>query len=238
MKCEQRERISSGSSVFRPPSSACPDKEHSDCIGILRFPLFPLQFSLGKGIGYSTAGAFDVLLESGQDLAAFAGPAFLTGGYADHQRIGRNISVHNGTGGDKGVLSNGMAAQDRGIGPDGGAFPDQGFMIVIRTALRVFTAGINDIGKDHGRAAKDIVFQLHTFVNRNIVLDLDVIADAHIRSHIDILTKGAVGSDTGTGLNMAEVPDLGPGSELDVVVDVAAFVDEWFVFHLELTHDI
>ena len=58
--------------------------------------------------------------------------------------------------------------------PSGCAFFDQGFLKFVFSGN--MTSGVDDIGKDHGRTAEDIVFKGHSFVNWNIVLDFDVVA--------------------------------------------------------------
>ena len=81
------------------------------------------------------------------------------------------------------------------------------------------------IGEDTTRTAKHVVLYFHPLIYRNIVLDADTVADADIVAHIDILAKGATGTDTGTPLDVAEVPYLGVVADEDIVVDIAAFVD-------------
>ena len=71
-----------------------------------------------------------------------------------------------------------------------------------------------------------MILQLHPFVNRDIVLDPDPIADADIVRHIDILAQGTILPDYRPTLHMAEMPDLRAGADLHIIIDIAAFVYE------------
>ena len=48
----------------------------------------------------------------------------------------------------------------------------------------------------------------------------------HSAADVDILSEGAVLSDSGSFLYMAEVPDLSAGSDGDIGIDITAFVYE------------
>lgn len=69
-----------------------------------------------------------------------------------------------------------------------------------------------------------MILQLHPFVNRDIVLDPDPIADADIASHIDILAQGTVLPYHRPTLHVAEMPNLGARANLHIIIDIAAFV--------------
>ena len=82
-----------------------------------------------------------------------------------------------------------------------------------------------------GWTTEDIVFNFHAFVDRNVVLDADTVADADIVTHIHILSQGTVRADHGSTLNMAEMPNLRSGAYLDAVIHVAALVNEKVFLH-------
>ena len=90
---------------------------------------------------------------------------------------------------DKSVFANGMAANNGRIGTDGSAFPNERFFIKCFSPLRIFASRIEDVGKNHRRAAEDVIFKLDTFIDRNIILNLDMIADSDVVPHIHILPK-------------------------------------------------
>ena len=64
------------------------------------------------------------------------------------------------------------------------------------------------------------VLQVHSCVDRDVVLDLDVISDAGTAIHVDVLPEDASFTDLGTLHDVAEVPDL------RAPADGGAFVDD------------
>lgn len=83
-----------------------------------------------------------------------------------------------------------------------------------------------DVRKNTGGAAEYMILQLHPFVNRDIVLDPDPIADADIVRHIDILAQGTVLPYHRPTLHVAEMPNLGARANLHIIIDIAAFVNK------------
>jgi len=166
------------------------------------------------------------VLELRQYFAAFAGPANPAGRDADHQGIIRHISGYHGAGTDERVFADRMPADNGGIGADGGAFPDQGFVIILRAALRILTAGINDIGKDHRRPTENIILKCNAFIHGDVVLNFDEVADDDVVADVDVLPDGAFLADARTGLDMTEVPDAGAFPDRDLLINVAGFVNE------------
>ena len=81
--------------------------------------------------------------------------------------------------------------------------PYERFYIVC-SALRILGTGRQIVCKHTGRAAKNIVLKFNTFVDRDIVLQLTAVADAHISGHIDILTQGTFLANDRAFLDMAE----------------------------------
>ncbi len=62
--------------------------------------------------------------------------------------------------------------------------------------------GSIDIGEDARWAAENIVFQFNAFVNGNIILYTDPVANLHVITNIHILSKRAVTANDGTLLDM------------------------------------
>ena len=91
--------------------------------------------------------------------------------------------------------------------------------------------GRGDISKYTGWAAEDIVLNLHTLIDGHVVLDTYAIADADIVADVHILAQGAVATQTGTTLHMAEVPNLRASTDLYIIVDIAGRMDV-IVFHI------
>mgnify|MGYP003296599570 CR=1 FL=1 len=77
-----------------------------------------------------------------------------------------------------------------------------------------------DIGEHAGRAAEYIIFYLHTFVERDIVLDADTIANLHVITYVYILPERAVLAYLSTFLNVAEMPNLCSFANLHAIVNV------------------
>src|SRR5882724_6844691 len=110
----------------------------------------------GQLIMLSTGFAVPVALDQLKSNSATANPSNLPGGTADHQRIVRDVFCYNGTRPDKGVLANGCSAHNRGIGAQTGSSSYKSSLILI-LSIHV-TSRINDVGKDHRRSAKHVVF--------------------------------------------------------------------------------
>jgi hypothetical protein len=118
----------------------------------------------------------------------------------------RNVFCYNSTSPNKGVSSPCYSAYDGSIGSDCCAFLDQSRPYLIHLAN--FSPGIVNIGKDHGRAAKNSVFKGHTFIYTDVVLYLALFADGYIRAYYHVLADVAIFPYVGAGENMGEVPDL------------------------------
>src|SRR5215472_5853994 len=80
-------------------------------------------------------------------------------------------------------------------------------------------ARIDNIGKDHGGPAKDVVLEFDTSVDGNIVLDLDVVPNLALRAYHDVLTEVATNADFRAAHNVAEVPDPGSWADFTAWVD-------------------
>ena len=169
-------------------------------------------------------------VEAAKAFAALADPAYLTGRNSGHQRVVLYVSGHYRAGADKGAPADGMAAHYRAVRAERCAFAHA------RTRVNpvhreVRPRGVH-VGEYAGRSAEYVVLQLHAFVDRDIVLDADAVAYTDVAAYIDVLSERAVGTDLGTFLDMAEMPNLGTGTYLDSVIDVAALVNV-IVLHLQ-----
>ena len=115
-----------------------------------------------------------------------------------------------------------MAANDGAVGPQGGAFLDEGGADLIHFGY--LGAGVVDICEDHRGAAEDAVFQGDAFIHAHVVLELALVADGHIRADDNVLAYVAVLADFGAGEDVGEVPDFGAFAYGNVVVDNGCFV--------------
>ena len=126
--------------------------------------------------------------------------------------------------------SDGVAANDGAVGSQRGPFLDQcALVLAIGWAIQ---SGHQHIGKDTTRSEEDVVFNLHTFIDRHIILDTDTIADVDIGANIDILSQRAVLSKHSTFLDMTEMPYLGAFAQSDALIDVRTLVYIYFLFQL------
>src|SRR5205814_1993918 len=71
-----------------------------------------------------------------------------------------------------------------------------------------------------------VVFEHHALVDRNVVLNLHVVADLGPGHHDDVLAQAAALPDHGARHHVTEVPDLGVPADPCARIDVARLVDE------------
>lgn len=110
-----------------------------------------------------------------------------------------------------------MAAQNRGVGADGGAAAHASgakFVFLFNEG-----AGIGYVSKDAARPQKNFCLDLDALVNRDVVLHLYAVADAHVFADEDILPEGAIASDARAGRNVDEMPHLGAAADFYVFID-------------------
>jgi len=88
-----------------------------------------------------------------------------------------------------------------------------------------------DVGEYARWATEHVVFNLHAFVDRHVVLYAHAIAYMYVVAYVDVLSEGAVLAYDGAFLHMAEMPYLGACTYGAAVVDIRAFVYEYFVSH-------
>ena len=82
------------------------------------------------------------------------------------------------------------------------------------------TARIDHVCEHHRGPAEDIVLQLHSRVDRDIVLYLYIVSDAYTWANNHILSEVAILAQTSPAHNVREVPNL------CAVPNVAACIDD------------
>ena len=146
------------------------------------------------------------------------------GRVAYHQGMVGDILCDYRTGADKGIAADGVAADDGAVGPQGGAFLDEGGADLVH--LGDFRPWVEDIREDHRGAAEDAVFQGDAFIDADVVLDLAFVADGDVRADDDILANVAVFADFGSGKDMGEVPDFCALADFCTFIDYGGCVGE------------
>ena len=186
--------------LYRPMNNEAFNRHYVPAITAIAEPLFPrgraglaamLRFL--KGGGWLALG-FDQFDREGAELRFFdlptrtvLTPADLARRYADHQGKVGHVFLHHGTGTDKGVAPHGAAADDGGVGTDGGSVFYQGAAVL--GLARHGRARVVHIGKHHARAAEHVILERDGIVDADIVLDLDVVADQHVIADEHVLAE-------------------------------------------------
>jgi len=152
-----------------------------------------------------------------------ADPADLIGRDAGHQGKRFDVPVHDGTGGDEGVLADGNAADDGAVGAERGPAFDQGVAIFVLTHHG--RAGIVDVGEHHTGAAEDIVLEGDVVIDGDVVLDLAVVADHHLVADEDVLAEAASLADACGGADVDPVPDPAAVADLGAFIDNGGWMD-------------
>jgi hypothetical protein len=142
-----------------------------------------------------------------EPVARPGNPSDLPTGYSHNQSVRGDIFGYYRPCSYESVFTDCITANNRGISPNGGPALDVCFHVFV-LALYV-AARVDNIGKYHTRPAKNIVFQDNFVVDRNVVLDLDIIAQPGSTAYIAILAKHALTSNFGPGHYMNPVPDFG-----------------------------
>src|SRR6185437_12757084 len=165
--------------------------------------------------------------------AALAHPADSTGGHAHHQGIRRYVRGHHGTRADEGVLTERHTTDDCRVRANGRAALHPRLAVLVLAGH--VAAWVHDVGKHARRPTEYVVFERHALVDRDVVLNLDVVPDPHAGHHHHVLAQVAALTDRGTGHDVGEVPDLRTPADLRTVVEIARFVDEELC-HLDPDH--
>src|SRR5712664_2668701 len=159
-----------------------------------------------------------------QSLTALAHPPHAARRHADHQAVGGHVGRDHGARADERVLAECDAANDGRVGPDGAAALHERAPVFV--LARDVAARVHHVGEHAGGPAEDVVFQLDALVNRDVVLDLDVVADFRPGHHDDVLAEVAALAVHGAGHDVRKVPDLGAAADYRSVVDIAGLVCE------------
>lgn len=141
-----------------------------------------------------------------QTDAAGTNPAPNTRGVAINQSIVGYVARHNRAGSHKRVPPY-CGATDYGTVRPKGSAPLYQRPPVLIPAHHV-AAWIHDVGEYHGRPAEYIVLQDAASINRDIILDLDVVADGYVRRNYHVLTNIAAVADPAILHDVREMPDL------------------------------
>src|SRR4029450_254925 len=120
------------------------------------------------------------------------------------------LPSHHCSRANKGIPPNHRTTDNGGIGANGRPASHQGARILIVTH-DLCTWG-NDVCKDTRRSTEDIIFEFHPRVDRDVILNLDVIAQHHVRSHMHVLAQNTALPNARPGHHMAKMPDLRPST--------------------------
>src|SRR5690554_2708167 len=165
-----------------------------------------------------------------QMVTTFAHPTGMPGRITHHQGIGGHTAGDDRPCSYKGVVANFNAANNGGVGPDGGTLADFGRPVLMFAGNGA--AGIEHIGKNSRGPHKTIVLTYHALVGRNVVLHFYVVAQYHAGGHHNVLTETAIASDATAGYQVAKVPDARTGANFTIFIDYGRLVDEcFFVYH-------
>src|SRR6185437_5249608 len=86
-------------------------------------------------------------------------------------------------------------------------------------------ARVHHVCENAGGAAEDAFLESHALIDRDVVLDLALIADVDIRTGHDVLSKRAAAANARARQDMAEMPDLRPLADVAAVIDNSARVN-------------
>ena len=159
-----------------------------------------------------------------QTTTTLAHPPYLPGRHTGHQGIIFHVFRHNGSSGNQSATPYRMTAHSCAIRAEGGSFTHA--RTRVNSVHREVRPRSIYICKNAGRATEDIVFKLNAFVDGNIVLDPDTIPTVDIVANLHILAQGTILTNYSPSLNMAEMPNLRSGANLDAVIHVTALVNE------------
>ena len=145
-------------------------------------------------------------------------PADLLCRHANHQGIGRYVTIDHRARTDKGKFTNGVATDDGAVGAQGRTTLDQRVAVFVLAGDG--TTRVVYVGEHHARAAENVVFQRDVVVHRDVVLHLHVVADHNLVADKHVLTKGTIPADHRLTADMNPMPDA------SVFADLGAFVDD------------
>ena len=162
-------------------------------------------------------------------MPVFAHPASLAGRISEDQRVGEDGLCDHRTGPDKRIGPNLIATNDGGISADGGSFFHVRFLILI--LANDGASGVDDIGKNHRRAQKNVVVAGNAGVDGYVILHFDIIAQYDIGRDHYVLPDVTAFSDTAIRHDVREVPYFGAFADLTAFVNYSRWVYENRVRH-------
>src|SRR5262249_40055090 len=160
----------------------------------------------------------------GHGMAVAAHPAFTARWNAQHQCVIGNVIGNDSPGADKSIPADRGATDDGGIGPDGGPAADQ--RALVKMVPHDLRARVVYVGENARRAAEHVVFQDRSCIDRNVVLNLTVIADHNLRGNTNVLAQVTVGANPAILHDMRKMPDLSPGSNLAGLIYIRGLVNK------------
>ena len=143
-------------------------------------------------------------------------PAIWPGFPGNESKIG-HVLGHHRAGADKGVLSNGDTANDCTVGAESRAPANQGRTQFIHAPN--LAARVKHVGKNHRRTAKYIVLESHAFINGDVILDFDPVANVYIGSDDYILPNPTVLANLRVLQDMRNMPDGCSFADLHVIIN-------------------
>src|SRR6185503_9614610 len=156
--------------------------------------------------------------------AAITHPALHARRVAVDDRVVRDVARDDAAGSDHAVAPERHTADDRGVRADRRtAFHQRPAVLVL--ALDE-AAWVDHVREHHRGPAEHVVFEDDAGVVRDVVLDLDVVADHALRRDHDILADVAARADLRVAHDVAEVPDLRACADLGRRVDDCRLVRE------------
>ena len=107
-------------------------------------------------------------------------------GVSRNQRKMRHVLCHHRPGTDKGISPDGNTAHDGTVGAESRTSANQGRTQFIHAPD--FATRIKHVGEDHRRSAEHVIIESHAFINGDVILDFDPVANVHIGPNDNILS--------------------------------------------------
>src|SRR5688572_7548612 len=176
--------------------------------------LAPVAPAAGRACGFPSRVVVASELEAD---AAPADPAPDARRVAVDDRVVGHVARDDAARADDAEASERHAADDRRVGADGSAAPHERAAVLV-LALDV-ASRVDHVREYHRGPAEHVVLEDDARVDRDVVLDLDVVADDASRRDHDVLADVAARADSRVAHHVAEVPDLRAVADLGRRVD-------------------
>jgi len=180
---------------------------------------------VGNPVLKAAGGAVPNLQRVAKDFSTLARPAFLPCGVAVDHRVVRYVSGNDRASTDQRMPSNGDTTQDRSVSSDASTTLDERWQEIFSCIARKCTARRKHVRKHNTWPTKHVVFERHTFVHRNVVLNLRIVSNQRARADNDVLTDAASFSYPRTGHHVAEVPNVRLPTDHNIVIDIRRLVN-------------